>query len=121
MRAAVRVDLLNYGNKPLYLVGHSLGAAMASLAAPMLKYELKAPVVNLFTFGCPRTGNVVRPKLLYFIDFFFKFMLYILVCFDSKCLGHNRASVIGVSLHLDAANWTQEFRSSAHYLLVTVA
>ena len=77
MRAAVRVDLLNYGNKPLYLVGHSLGAAMASLAAPMLKYELKPHIVNLFTFGCPRTGNVVRPKLLYFADLFFKFMPHI--------------------------------------------
>jgi predicted lipase len=60
VRAAIRVDLLKYGNKPLYLSGHSLGASMAALAAPMLKHELNHPIINLYTFGCPRIGNIVR-------------------------------------------------------------
>lgn len=63
VRAALRVDLLRYGSKPLYLVGHSLGAAMASLAAPRLKHELNPPAIHLYTFGCPRTGNIVRPNI----------------------------------------------------------
>jgi predicted lipase len=64
MRAAIRVDLDNYGDVPVYLVGHSLGASMAALAAPMLKQDLDVDIINLYTFGSPRTGNQVRTRCL---------------------------------------------------------
>eukprot|EP00892_Ulva_mutabilis_P001148 jgi/Ulvmu1/11033/UM007_0214.1 len=41
----------------LYVTGHSLGAAMAALAVPMLVRDFSPPSVRLYTFGCPRTGN----------------------------------------------------------------
>lgn len=43
-----------------YVSGHSLGAAMAALAVPMLQRDFAPVRLRLFTFGCPRTGNAVR-------------------------------------------------------------
>lgn len=44
----------------LYVTGHSLGAAMAAMAAPMLLHDFAPPEIRLYTFGSPRTGNQVR-------------------------------------------------------------
>lgn len=44
----------------LYVTGHSLGAAMAAMAAPLLLRDFAPPEIRLYTFGCPRTGNQVR-------------------------------------------------------------
>ena len=39
--------------KPLYICGHSLGGAMATIAASRLQIQTEA----LYTFGSPRVGN----------------------------------------------------------------
>lgn len=45
---------------PVYFLGHSLGAAMATIAAPYAKATLGIKDVRLWTYGSPRTGNLVR-------------------------------------------------------------
>ena len=40
----------------IHVVGHSLGGAIATLAADWLKKNGCAPSVKLYTFGCPRVG-----------------------------------------------------------------
>ena len=42
--------------KPLYITGHSLGGALASLAALFL-YREGLPVAAVYTFASPRVGN----------------------------------------------------------------
>jgi predicted lipase len=44
----------------VYFLGHSLGGAMAAIAAPLMKAQLNLEDVRLWTFGCPRVGNQVR-------------------------------------------------------------
>jgi triacylglycerol lipase len=41
----------------LWITGHSLGAALASLATAEMKLREDRPVRGLYTFGQPRTGN----------------------------------------------------------------
>jgi len=49
-------NLLNKaGNRPVHCVGHSLGGALATLAASWIKDQYKVPV-KLYTFGSPRVG-----------------------------------------------------------------
>ena len=43
--------------RSLWLTGHSLGAALATLAVAKLRLERDEPVNGLYTFGQPRTGN----------------------------------------------------------------
>jgi pimeloyl-ACP methyl ester carboxylesterase len=45
------------GRGRLYLAGHSLGAALATLALPDIESSLKARVTALYTFGSPRAGD----------------------------------------------------------------
>lgn len=49
---------------PTYLLGHSMGGALAQLAALDLKINFDLPDVKVYTFGSPRLGNSV------FSDFF---------------------------------------------------
>jgi hypothetical protein len=42
---------------PLFVVGHSLGAALAALCAARAGKELGASVQGIYTFGMPRTGT----------------------------------------------------------------
>lgn len=56
----LRHVLQRRGPKVVYAVGHSLGAAMAAIAAPMLRVKLHLDDVRLWTFGSPRVGNSVR-------------------------------------------------------------
>lgn len=55
---AVQDALRNFQDKAqsLWFTGHSLGAALATLAVAQLRKEAK-PVYGLYTFGQPRVGN----------------------------------------------------------------
>ncbi|CAE6050043.1 unnamed protein product [Arabidopsis arenosa] len=59
--------LQSYGDEPLSvtITGHSLGAAIATLAAYDIKTTFKrAPMVTVISFGGPRVGNRCFRKLL---------------------------------------------------------
>lgn len=47
---------LNGGSPALWITGHSLGAALATLAAGFLLEEGR-PIQGVYTFGCPRVGD----------------------------------------------------------------
>jgi len=55
--AAVEALLQSHPRAKLALTGHSLGGALATLAAIDLKSRLGLPVDSLYTFGCPRCMN----------------------------------------------------------------
>lgn len=44
-------------SRALWVTGHSLGAALATLAVAKLRLEKDEPVNGLYTFGQPRTGD----------------------------------------------------------------
>ncbi|XP_053387180.1 lipase ZK262.3-like [Mercenaria mercenaria] len=48
----------------VYIVGHSLGGALASVASGELRYDgvITNAQMTLFTFGMPRTGNEIYAK-----------------------------------------------------------
>jgi len=59
---AVRKDIMESlaGTDPkakLYVAGHSLGAALTTLALPDIEANLKRKVSGLYTYGSPRVGN----------------------------------------------------------------
>lgn len=43
-------------NKPLFITGHSLGGALATIAAKRLSHE-EGGIAACYTFGCPRVGD----------------------------------------------------------------
>ena len=45
------------GSRTLWVTGHSLGGALATLAVARLRQEKDYPVNGLYTFGSPRVGN----------------------------------------------------------------
>lgn len=48
----------NIGNKmPLYITGHSLGAALATVATQELEKEFDDQIAACYTFGSPRVGD----------------------------------------------------------------
>lgn len=54
----IRDHVLDNPNKKLWLTGHSLGAAMATLMAKrFVSHPINHPVEALFTYGSPRVGN----------------------------------------------------------------
>ncbi|KAJ7762883.1 Alpha/Beta hydrolase protein [Mycena olivaceomarginata] len=53
----VAKELKEYPTFRIVVTGHSLGGAIASLAAPSIKAALPDAVVKLYTFGQPRAGN----------------------------------------------------------------
>ncbi|XP_038683964.1 phospholipase A(1) DAD1, chloroplastic-like [Tripterygium wilfordii] len=60
LREEIKRLLQSYGDEPLSLTvtGHSLGAALATLAAHDIKTAFKrAPLVTVISFGGPRVGN----------------------------------------------------------------
>ncbi|KAN0138436.1 alpha/beta-hydrolase [Lactarius tabidus] len=60
----VREQLEAYPGYVVVLAGHSLGAALASLAAISVKSNIPWAAVRLFTFGQPRTGDAAFADLL---------------------------------------------------------
>jgi hypothetical protein len=55
----VRSAVLERDNahQPLFITGHSLGAALAAVAAKMLRKDGLAAVTGVYTFGMPRCGG----------------------------------------------------------------
>ncbi|KAJ7878061.1 Alpha/Beta hydrolase protein [Mycena leptocephala] len=53
----VKAEFAEHPAYTIVVTGHSLGGAIASLAAPALKSELPIAAIKLFTFGQPRVGN----------------------------------------------------------------
>lgn len=44
--------------QPVWLTGHSLGAALATLAAARMRWKDRMPLAGLYTFGSPRVGDL---------------------------------------------------------------
>ena len=57
MVVELRRLISTYPTAKVYMTGHSLGAAIAMLAAYELQYEFKIPVDGVYTYGQPRVGN----------------------------------------------------------------
>ena len=51
-----------YPGEPWYVLGHSMGSAMATICALDLKFTLDLPDVRVYTFGSPRVGNDIFSK-----------------------------------------------------------
>lgn len=56
-------DLAKPGDR-LWITGHSLGAALAVLAAAVLKFEANFEIAGLYTYGQPRVGDAEFSKAL---------------------------------------------------------
>ena len=50
-------DSAQRGQRSLWITGHSLGAALATLATAKIRLEQSHPVSGLYTFGSPRAGD----------------------------------------------------------------
>ena len=58
----IKKDLLELKDVPLYVTGHSLGAALATVATQNLEHDHRYPrfrdmIAACYTFGSPRVGN----------------------------------------------------------------
>lgn len=47
-------ELYAESNRPIFVTGHSLGAALATIAAARMAAEHDLPVAALYTVGSPR-------------------------------------------------------------------
>lgn len=54
---AVRNMAAAHPGAPLYVIGHSMGAALATICAMDVKFKAGLTDVRLYTFGSPRVGN----------------------------------------------------------------
>lgn len=52
----------NLGDMPLYITGHSLGAALATVATQELGEEFNDQIAACYTFGSPRVGDGTYEK-----------------------------------------------------------
>jgi triacylglycerol lipase len=52
------------GGQPLWITGHSLGAALATLATARLRLEQNKPIAGLYNYGQPRVGNAALAKIM---------------------------------------------------------
>eukprot|EP00127_Corallochytrium_limacisporum_P005378 Clim_evm54s203 gene=Clim_evmTU54s203 len=62
MAMAEKLQAENPG-QPLYVTGHSLGGALATLCAMSLALEMPNVPLVVYTFGSPRVGNIVFAQL----------------------------------------------------------
>jgi len=87
------------GTKSVYFTGHSLGAAMATLAAVRTSRLSNFPEVNgLYTFGSPKVGNAQYIKLI-----------------DELCVPHNRW-VNNVDIVTSVPIWPYKHHRKAFYM-----
>jgi triacylglycerol lipase len=56
-REILPARLLNRGDRALWIAGHSLGGALAELAAAQASFVCHIPVQGVYTFGQPRCGD----------------------------------------------------------------
>ena len=61
-RLTSHLRLIVVGERPIYITGHSLGGALAIIAALELKRQ-KFNVAHIYTFGQPRVGNAAFAQL----------------------------------------------------------
>ena len=54
-------------NKPLFITGHSLGGALATLAAMDIAYNTTISHVSVYTYGAPRVGDPIFVKLYNYV------------------------------------------------------
>ncbi len=58
VKDAITAELRKHlGDMPLYITGHSLGAALATVAAQEMEEEFNDQVAACYTFGSPRVGD----------------------------------------------------------------
>lgn len=55
----IEEEILKLGDVPLYITGHSLGAALATVATQRLEHNprIREKIAACYTFGSPRVGN----------------------------------------------------------------
>jgi hypothetical protein len=55
----IEEEILKIGDIPLYITGHSLGAALATIATQRLEHNprIREKIAACYTFGSPRVGN----------------------------------------------------------------
>jgi hypothetical protein len=55
----IEEEVLKLGDIPLYITGHSLGAALATVATQRLEHNphIREKIAACYTFGSPRVGN----------------------------------------------------------------
>jgi hypothetical protein len=55
----IEEEVLKLGDLPLYITGHSLGAALATVATQRLEHNprIREKIAACYTFGSPRVGN----------------------------------------------------------------
>jgi len=66
VREEIEKSLLGLDNIPLYITGHSLGAALATVATQELEINstIRNRIAACYTFGSPRVGNTQYDKNL---------------------------------------------------------
>lgn len=52
------IEEIGWGN-PVYIAGHSMGGALATLCSMYMTYAFTLTNVRLYTYGSPRVGNEV--------------------------------------------------------------
>ena len=61
MKSQIELLLSKYRGSNIYVTGHSLGGALATVAALDIKHTYDAPM-KVYTFGQPRVGNALYAK-----------------------------------------------------------